>query len=127
MCDRLEAEDWGQTGDITMSLLRTWKMSLLFFSLFFPFLFSSHLFFPGPVHWDVCTWLHAQETVVSKDGSAEQHGLRLAEAMTSTEPLVPICLAVLFRGDFVQQAWPKPVARPTTEITGPPGTGLGLP
>lgn len=45
--------------------------------------------------------------------------------MTSTEPSVPICLAVLFRGDFVQQAWPKPVARPTAEITDPPGTDWG--
>lgn len=46
--------------------------------------------------------------------------------MTSTESSVPICLALLFKGDFVQQTWPKPVARPTAEITSPPGIGLGL-
>lgn len=53
--------------------------------------------------------------------------LKHAGAVTSLEPSVPICLTVLFRGDFVQQAWPRPVAGPTAEITSPPGTGLWLP
>lgn len=54
------------------------------------------------------------------------HELRFAGAVTSTEPSVSICLAILFKGDVVQQAWPKPVARPTAEITSTPGIGPGL-